>query len=165
VVHVGERTVDHNPSFRLFLITRSAVPALTPDVAPLLTVTNFSITRSGLESEQCFSLALSGVGCSQPCVHTQLPPNQSAGQLLSLTLQHEQPELEGRKGQLLSQQAALKLALTELEKQLLQALATSRCVCVCVCLLGLVLWVRVNALSTPLTCFRVTCGTQRQPAG
>lgn len=51
VVYVGERAVDYNPAFKLYLVTRNATPALTPDVAPLLTVTNFSITRSGLESK------------------------------------------------------------------------------------------------------------------
>jgi hypothetical protein len=51
VVHVGERAVDHNPAFKLYLVTRNAASVLTPDVVPLLTVTNFSITRSGLESE------------------------------------------------------------------------------------------------------------------
>lgn len=51
VVYVGERAVDHNPALKLYLVTRNAAPALTPDVVPLLTVTNFSITRSGLESE------------------------------------------------------------------------------------------------------------------
>jgi len=50
VVYVGERVVDHNPAFKLYLVTRNANPSLTPDVEPLLTVTNFSITRSGLES-------------------------------------------------------------------------------------------------------------------
>lgn len=50
VVYVGERVVDHNPAFKLYLVTRTANPSLTPDVEPLLTVTNFSITRSGLES-------------------------------------------------------------------------------------------------------------------
>lgn len=51
VVSVGEHAVDHNPAFKLYLVTRNTAPALTPDVVPLLTVTNFSITRSGLESE------------------------------------------------------------------------------------------------------------------
>jgi dynein heavy chain 2 len=55
----------------------------------------------------------------------------SAGQLLSLAIQHEQPELETRKAQLLQQESSQKLQLTELEKQLLQALATSRCESVC----------------------------------
>jgi dynein heavy chain 2 len=49
-----------------------------------------------------------------------------AGQLLSLTLQHEQPELESRKAALLASEAGLKLQLAGLEKQLLQALATSK---------------------------------------
>ena len=47
-------------------------------------------------------------------------------QLLSLAIQHEQPELEAHKAQLLQEQASQKLQLTQLEKQLLQALATSR---------------------------------------
>lgn len=50
----------------------------------------------------------------------------SAGQLLSVALQHEQPELEARKAQLLFTEAGLTLQLAALEKQLLQALATSR---------------------------------------
>jgi hypothetical protein len=51
----------------------------------------------------------------------------AAGQLLSLTLKHERPELEARKAALQQQQAAQRLQLTELEKALLQALAKSRC--------------------------------------
>jgi hypothetical protein len=43
--------VDYNPAFRLLLVTRAAAPVLSPDVAPLLTVINFSTTCSGLESE------------------------------------------------------------------------------------------------------------------
>jgi hypothetical protein len=50
-VPVGDKLVDANASFKLYLVTRNASPQLTPDVLPLLTVTNFSITRSGLESE------------------------------------------------------------------------------------------------------------------
>lgn len=41
--------VDYNDTFRLLLVTRNTSPYLPPDVAPLLAVTNFSITRSGLE--------------------------------------------------------------------------------------------------------------------
>ena len=48
---MGERAVDYNAAFKLYLVTRNATPALSPDVVPLLTVTNFSITRSGLEGE------------------------------------------------------------------------------------------------------------------
>jgi hypothetical protein len=51
VVPVGDKLVDHSPSFKLYLVSRNASPQLTPDVLSLLTVTNFSITRSGMESE------------------------------------------------------------------------------------------------------------------
>lgn len=53
MVPVGDKLVDHHPAFKLYLVTRNATPALTPDVVPLLTITNFSITRSGLESTCC----------------------------------------------------------------------------------------------------------------
>jgi hypothetical protein len=57
-VPVGDKLVDHNASFKLYLVTRNASPQLTPDVLPLLTVTNFSITRSGLESKRLLLLLL-----------------------------------------------------------------------------------------------------------
>ncbi len=44
--------VDYHEDFRLFLVTRNAAPLLPPDTRPLLTITNFTITRSGLEGEQ-----------------------------------------------------------------------------------------------------------------
>jgi len=48
-----------------------------------------------------------------------------AGQLLGLTLGHERPELEQRKSALLAEEDKLKIQLSELEKNLLQALADS----------------------------------------
>lgn len=55
-----------------------------------------------------------------------LLPGMLTDQLLSVALQHEQPQLEARRVQLMSTQAGLTLQLANLEKQLLQALATSR---------------------------------------
>lgn len=49
----------------------------------------------------------------------------SPGQLLGLTLQREQPELEEKKSGLLRQEEELKVALADLERCLLQNLATS----------------------------------------
>jgi dynein heavy chain 2 len=69
------------------------------------------------------SAALSPLNTAKHVVHIL---TILAGQLLSLAIQHEQPELEARKAQLLQQESSQKLQLTELEKQLLQALATSR---------------------------------------
>ncbi|KAJ9505746.1 hypothetical protein QJQ45_029247, partial [Haematococcus lacustris] len=96
VVALGDKMVDYNDTFRLYLVTRNPDPYLPPDVRSLVAVTNFTVTRSGLE-----------------------------GQLLGLTLQREQPELEEKKSGLLRQEEELKVQLAELERSLLQTLATS----------------------------------------
>ena len=45
---IGDRLVDYNKDFRLMLVSRSPQPKLAVDAAALLTIVNFSITRSGL---------------------------------------------------------------------------------------------------------------------
>ena len=73
VVQVGDKAIDYNEGFRLYMTTRNPSPDVPPDVASLVTVVNFSVTMSGLE-----------------------------GQLLGLTIQHEKPELEKQKSTLLA---------------------------------------------------------------
>ena len=97
VVAIGEKAVDYNDSFRLFLITRNPHADLTPSDLSLVNSINFTVTRSGLE-----------------------------GQLLGLTLAHEKPELETKKSALLASEDQLKLKLAALEGGLLQALASSQ---------------------------------------
>jgi len=53
---------------------------IPPNIADLVTIVNYTVTKSGLE-----------------------------GQLLSLTINFEQPELEARKTQLLEQEEQLKI--------------------------------------------------------
>ncbi|GLI62890.1 cytoplasmic dynein 1b heavy chain [Volvox africanus] len=96
VVQIGDKATDFNDTFRLFLVTRNPDPYLPPDARSLLAVTNFTVTRSGLE-----------------------------GQLLGLTLQRERPELEEQKSTLLRQEDECKVALADLERNLLQTLASS----------------------------------------
>jgi len=96
VVNIGDKVVDFNDSFRLFLVSRNSQMRVDPDCAALVTMVNFSVTRSGLE-----------------------------GQLLGLTIQHEKPELEEQKSILLKNEEDLKLKLAELERNLLQQLAKS----------------------------------------
>ncbi len=96
VVNVGDKVVDYNEGFRLFLVTRNPEPDIPPDAAALVTQVNFTVTRSGLE-----------------------------GQLLGLAIQHEQPELEKAKGEMLRKEEDFKVQLAGLEKELLQALATA----------------------------------------
>jgi len=96
VVHVGDKQLDVNERFRLFFASRNPRPDIAPDVRSLVAEVNFTVTRSGLES-----------------------------QLLALTIQHEQPELESRKSNLLQREEELKMQLVGVESSLLDALATS----------------------------------------
>jgi dynein heavy chain 2 len=96
VVRVGDKVVDYNENFRMFLVTRNPHPDLPPDAAALVAEVNFTVTKSGLE-----------------------------GQLLGVTIQNEQPELEQQKSKLLKQEEDFKVQLAALEKELLETLATS----------------------------------------
>ncbi|CAM9334952.1 unnamed protein product, partial [Hapterophycus canaliculatus] len=96
VVQVGDKLMDYNENFRLFMVTRNPKPELPPDASALVCEVNFTVTRSGLE-----------------------------GQLLGVTIQHEQPELEKAKSEMLRQEEGFKVRLADLEKGLLEALATA----------------------------------------
>ncbi|CAG9464002.1 unnamed protein product [Pedinophyceae sp. YPF-701] len=96
VVLVGDKAIDYNDGFRVFLFTRNSDPHLPPQAAALLSVTNFSVTRAGLEA-----------------------------QLLAAAIQHELPELEDKKSALLKTEEDLTMQLADLERDLLGALARS----------------------------------------
>lgn len=96
VVNIGDKTIDYNENFRLYLVTRNPAPDLPPDAASLVTQVNFTVTKSGLE-----------------------------GQLLGIAIQHEQPEIEKAKGEMLRKEEDFKVQLAALEKNLLEALATA----------------------------------------
>jgi dynein heavy chain 2 len=95
-VQVGDKPMTYSEDFRIFLVTRDPRPDLPPDARALLTEVNFTVTRSGLE-----------------------------GQLLMLALQHERPELEQRKAELLFKEEEDKVQMAKLEEQLLDELAKS----------------------------------------
>uniref|UniRef100_H2ZEZ6 Cytoplasmic dynein 2 heavy chain 1 n=1 Tax=Ciona savignyi TaxID=51511 RepID=H2ZEZ6_CIOSA len=94
VVQLGEKTVDYNEEFRLFMTTRNPHPDIPPDAASIISEVDFTTTRAGLK-----------------------------GQLLAITIQHEKPELEERKTGLLQKEESLKIELAKLEDSLLQQLA------------------------------------------
>ncbi|KAJ3280883.1 Cytoplasmic dynein 2 heavy chain 1, partial [Borealophlyctis nickersoniae] len=96
VVQLGEKSVDYNESFRLFLVTRRSAFVIPPDATALVAEVNFTVTRAGL-----------------------------AGQLLGVTLKHEKPELEVEKVKLLQKEDELKIQLASLEEELLRELANS----------------------------------------
>lgn len=96
VVQVGDKQIDYNESFRLYLCTRDSSIEVASNARAVITFVNFTVTRSGLE-----------------------------GQLLSLILNHEQPELEKQKTEMLNREEHLKVQLADLEKELLEELATA----------------------------------------
>ena len=40
---IGDKTVDFDPNFRLFLVTRSSQAGIPPAARPLLTIANFTV--------------------------------------------------------------------------------------------------------------------------
>uniref|UniRef100_A0A8C9YIK3 Cytoplasmic dynein 2 heavy chain 1 n=1 Tax=Sander lucioperca TaxID=283035 RepID=A0A8C9YIK3_SANLU len=97
VVQIGDKVIDYNEDFRLFLATRNPTPFLPPDAISVVTEVNFTTTRAGLR-----------------------------GQLLALTIQQEKPELETEKTRLLQQEEDKKIQLAQLEESLLETLATAQ---------------------------------------
>ncbi|MFT7803200.1 cytoplasmic dynein 2 heavy chain 1 [Arapaima gigas] len=97
VVQIGDKIVDYNEEFRLFLATRNPSPFIPPDASSVVTEVNFTTTRAGLQ-----------------------------GQLLALTIQQEKPDLETEKTRLLQQEEDMKIQLAKLEESLLETLATAQ---------------------------------------
>lgn len=95
-VQVGNKSVDWQDTFKIVLFTRDTGLSLSPEAAALVQEVNFSVTSFGLES-----------------------------QLLGVTIQHEKPEIEEQKMQLLEKEEKLKIEINLLESRLLQELAES----------------------------------------
>lgn len=93
-IHINDKQLDYNDQFCLYMITRDDTLHLDPICSAYLNVLSFSVTSSGLED-----------------------------QLLSITIDIEQPELERRKQELIEGENNLKIKLNELEKSLLTQLA------------------------------------------
>ena len=51
VVQIGDKTIDYNEEFRLFLTTRNPSPEIPPDAASVITEVNFTTTRAGLTGQ------------------------------------------------------------------------------------------------------------------
>lgn len=93
---VGEKVIDYNEGFRLVLATRDVTLKVHPKARSLLSIINYSVTKSGLEM-----------------------------QLLSIVVNNERPELEQRKTEILNKEESLKMQLSEVEQQLLNELVKS----------------------------------------
>uniref|UniRef100_A0A7S1KLM8 Cytoplasmic dynein 2 heavy chain 1 n=1 Tax=Percolomonas cosmopolitus TaxID=63605 RepID=A0A7S1KLM8_9EUKA len=95
-VLIGDKIVDFNEEFQMYLVTRNPHVVLSPDSASLVSQINFTVTRSGLE-----------------------------GQLLGITINHENPGLEQQKSEELRKEEQNKIKLADLEKQLLDKLSST----------------------------------------
>lgn len=50
-VQIGEKFIDYNEDFRLFMATRNPAPFIPPDAASVITEVNFTTTRAGLRGQ------------------------------------------------------------------------------------------------------------------
>ncbi|KAJ3123528.1 Dynein heavy chain 2, axonemal [Physocladia obscura] len=97
VIKLGEKEVEYNPEFRFYLTTKLANPKYPPEVFAKATIVNFAVKEKGLED-----------------------------QLLGIVVRREKPELEEQKNALVSNVAAAKRKLVELEDEILFLLSTAQ---------------------------------------
>ncbi|ETN61879.1 dynein heavy chain 10, axonemal [Anopheles darlingi] len=95
-VLIGDKEVDLDANFRLYLTTKLANPNFDPAVYAKAQVINYTVTESGLED-----------------------------QLLSVVVRAERPDLEEQRETLIAETTANKALLQNLEDSLLRELATS----------------------------------------
>lgn len=51
IIRVGEKKVDYDPKFKLFITTKISNPNYLPEIYIKVTVINFSITFEGLKDQ------------------------------------------------------------------------------------------------------------------
>ncbi|XP_045466201.1 dynein axonemal heavy chain 10 [Harmonia axyridis] len=95
-VVLGDKEVDWDPNFRLYMTTKFANPLFNPSVYAIASVINYTVTLSGLED-----------------------------QLLSVVVRNERPDLEEQREMLISETSVNKNLLQQLEDSLLRELSTT----------------------------------------
>ena len=89
-IKLGDKEVEYNPDFQLYLHTKMANPHYKPEIQALTTLINFTVTRTGLED-----------------------------QLLAKVVKADRPDLEIQKSDCTRQQNEYKILLKSLEDDLL----------------------------------------------
>ncbi|KAJ3335866.1 Dynein heavy chain 2, axonemal [Gonapodya sp. JEL0774] len=97
VIKLGEKEIEYNPEFQLYLTTPLSNPSYSPETYAKAAVVNFAVSEQGLED-----------------------------QLLGIVLKKERPDLEEQKTKLVSSVAAAKHKLEQLEDQILHLLSTAQ---------------------------------------
>jgi dynein heavy chain len=93
---LGDKEVDYDPNFRLYLVSRLANPTYSPKIFGSAMIINYSVTFKGLSD-----------------------------QLLNVVVGHERKELEEQRERLVVEMSATKAILKECEDTLLRELASS----------------------------------------
>lgn len=96
-VQLGDKIIDYDANFRLYLTTRVPNPKYSPKVFSSAMVINYSVTRKGLSD-----------------------------QLLNVVVRHERRDLEETREALVQEMASAKSLLKDLEDSLLRELANSK---------------------------------------
>jgi hypothetical protein len=71
LIKLGDKEIDYNPDFRLYITTKLSNPHYTPEVSTKATIVNFAVKEQGLEA-----------------------------QLLNTVVQKERPDLDKQKNEL-----------------------------------------------------------------
>ena len=95
-IKLGDREIEYNPKFKLFLHCKMTNPHYKPEFQAQTTLINFTVTKSGLED-----------------------------QLLAEVVKADRPDLEEQKAALTRQQNEFKILLKSLEDDLLQRLSSA----------------------------------------
>ena len=93
---LGDKEIDYNQEFKLYLTTKLGNPHYPPEVSTKTTIVNFAIKREGLED-----------------------------QLLGILVKKERPDLEEQNQMLVVQVAKGKNQLAELEDKILYLLSSA----------------------------------------
>ena len=96
LIKLGDKEVDYNFDFRLYLTTKLANPLYTPEISTKVMIVNFAVKEQGLEA-----------------------------QLLATVVKNERPDLDKQKNDLVVKVAAGKRTQAELEDTILHLLSTA----------------------------------------
>jgi len=97
VMKLGEKELDYNPDFRLYVTTKLSNPHYTPEVSTKVTVINFAVKEDGMED-----------------------------QVLGKVVKKERPDLEEKNQELIVSVATGKKTLVDLENKILFLLSSSK---------------------------------------
>lgn len=103
LVQLGDKQVEWDDNFRLFMTSKLANPHYTPEVAGKTMIINYSVTLQGLSE-----------------------------QLLNVTVRHERPDLEEQREQLVIEMSDNKAQLAKLEDTLLHELSNASGKALCI---------------------------------